>query len=60
MFFYVDYKQARNDDLEYWIQFAMRMTMQDALEKLNALIAKGWDVRLQVCNEDRISTIEMA
>ena len=60
MFFYVDYKQVRNDDREYWIQFAMRMTMQEALEKLNALIVKGWDVRLQVCNEDRISTVEMA
>lgn len=59
MFYYIDYARCGCDDVEYWIQCSMRMNLQDALEKLNAMVSKGWECRLQVCNNDRHCTVEI-
>ena len=60
MFYYVDYARCGYDDVVRWYQVCARMSLQDALEKLNLYIKKGWVTRLQVCNDDRHFTVEKA
>lgn len=60
MFYYVDYARCGYDDVVRWYQVCARMSLQDALEKLNTYTQKGWVTRLQVCNNDRHFTIEEA
>lgn len=57
-YYYVDYKHAFSNDREYWVQVAMRMDAMEALEIVNKYGAKGYEVRIQQCEEERHSTME--
>ena len=57
-YYYVDYKKAFNNDKEYWVQVAMRMDCMEAIKILNKYGSKGYEVRLQKCEEDRHFTME--
>ena len=58
MFYYVDYKKAFNNDKEYWVQVAMRMDCMEAIKILNKYGFKGYECRLQKCEEERHFTME--
>lgn len=60
MFYYVDYARCGQDDVVRWFQVALRMNLHDAIEKLNVMVAKGWECRLVVMNDDRHCTVEIA
>ena len=57
-YYYIDIKKAFNNDTEYWCQVAMRMKPEEAINILNKYGFKGYECRLQVCDEDRHSTME--
>lgn len=58
MFFYVDIRKAFSNDREYWCQVAMRMNGMEAMEIVNKYGAKGYEVRIQKCDEERHFTME--
>lgn len=58
MFYYVDIKKCFSNDTEYWCQVGMRMKPEEAVEILNKYGFKGYECRLQICEEDRHSTTE--
>ena len=58
MFYYVDTLRCFGNDTEYWCQIGMRMKANEAIDILNKYMVKGWECRLQVCLEDRHSTME--
>ena len=57
-YYYVDYKHVFSNDREYWVQVAMRMDAMEALEIVNKYGAKGYEVRIQQCEEERHFTME--
>lgn len=57
MFYYVDIKKCFSNDKEYWCQVGMRMNVIEAIEILNKYDSKGYECRLQVCNNDRHCTM---
>lgn len=57
-YYYVDIKKAFSNDREYWVQVAMRLDDMEAMEVVNKYGAKGYEVRIQKCEQDRHFTME--
>lgn len=57
-YYYVDIKKAFSNDREYWCQVAMRMDGMEAMEIVNKYGKKGYEVRIQKCEEERHFTME--